>query len=79
MTHLLRHALNNAPPLSGESFGGMALTVLGMLLAAFGYLSPVGGAISQEIIDVLAIANALRVAVLPRSLSDISQPVQGTK
>ena len=57
----------------------MALTVLGMLLAAFGYLSPVGGAISQEIIDVLAIANALRVAVLPRSLSDISQPVQGTK
>jgi cation transport ATPase len=41
-----------------------------MLLAAFGYLAPVGGAIAQEIIDVLAIANALRVAILPRSLSD---------
>ena len=28
------------------------------------------GAIAREIIDVLAIANALRVAMLPRSLSD---------
>jgi cation transport ATPase len=48
----------------------MALSVVGMLLAAFGFLPPIGGAIAQEIIDVLAIVNALRVAVLPRSLSD---------
>jgi P-type E1-E2 ATPase len=56
-----------------SAVGGMALSVLGMFLAAFGYLSPVGGAISQEVIDVLAIANALRVAILPRSLSDYSE------
>jgi hypothetical protein len=30
----------------------------------------VGGAITQEMIDVLAIANVFRVAILPRSLSD---------
>jgi cation transport ATPase len=49
---------------------GMALSVLGMLLAALGWLPPVGGAIVQEVIDVLAIANALRMAIPPRTLSD---------
>jgi hypothetical protein len=34
-------------------------------LTAFGYLSPFGGIIAQEIIDGLAIANALRIAVFP--------------
>jgi heavy metal translocating P-type ATPase len=53
-----------------SAIGGMALSVLGMVLAAFGYLPPVGGAIAQEVIDVLAIGNALRVAMLPHSLSD---------
>lgn len=53
-----------------SALGGMALSAIGMLLAAAGYLPPVAGAISQEIIDVLAVANALRVAIPPRSLSD---------
>jgi P-type E1-E2 ATPase len=53
-----------------SAVGGIALSVLGMILAAFGYLPPVGGAIAQEFIDVLAIANALRVAIRPRWLSD---------
>jgi len=53
-----------------SAVGGMALSVVGMLLASLGYLHPVGGAIVQEVIDVLAIVNALRVAMLPRSLSD---------
>ena len=53
-----------------SAVGGMALSIVGMVLAATGYLPPVGGAIAQEIIDVLAIANALRVAILPRTLSD---------
>jgi hypothetical protein len=35
-----------------------------------GLLPPVAGAITQEAIDVLAIVNALRVAIPPRSLSD---------
>jgi cation transport ATPase len=41
-----------------------------MLFAAAGYLPPVAGALVQEIIDVLAVANALRVALPPKALSD---------
>ncbi|MFO0877390.1 MAG: heavy metal translocating P-type ATPase [Gemmataceae bacterium] len=55
-----------------SAVGGMALSVLGMLLAAFNYLPPVGGAIMQEVIDVVAVVNALRVALPPRSLTDYS-------
>ncbi len=55
-----------------SALGGMALSVLGMLLAAGGYLSPVAGAIGQEIIDVLAVLNALRAAFPPRDLTDFS-------
>ncbi|CAM3085720.1 heavy metal translocating P-type ATPase [Paracoccus nototheniae] len=39
---------------------GIGLSVLGMVAAAFGYLSPVQGAILQELIDVAVILNALR-------------------
>ncbi len=53
-----------------SAVGGMALSLLGMLLASFGLLSPVSGAIAQEVIDMLAVLNALRVAIPPRSLSD---------
>jgi heavy metal translocating P-type ATPase len=53
-----------------SAVGGMALSLIGMLVAAVGYLPPVTGAIAQEIIDVLAVANALRVAISPRALSD---------
>lgn len=51
--------------------GGMALSLCGMGLAAFGYLSPVQGAICQEVIDVLAVLNALRAAWPPKTLSDM--------
>ena len=50
--------------------GGMALSLVGMAFAAAGYLPPVGGAIAQEIIDVLAIANALRAALPPKTPID---------
>lgn len=53
-----------------SALGGMALSVVGMALAAAGYLPPVAGAIAQEAIDVLAVVNALRAAFLPRSLTD---------
>ncbi len=53
-----------------SAVGGMALSLVGMLLAALGLLPPVGGAVMQEVIDVLAVLNALRVAIPPRSLSD---------
>lgn len=39
---------------------GIGLSVLGMLGAAWGYLSPVQGALLQEAIDVAVILNALR-------------------
>jgi heavy metal translocating P-type ATPase len=64
-----------------SAVGGMALSAIGMLLAAAGYLPPVAGAIMQEVIDVLAVANALRVAIRPRMLSDYSvqpSPLQPT-
>jgi len=54
-----------------SAVGGMILSVVGMILAAMGYLPPVAGAIAQEIIDVFAVANALRAAFPPRVLSDI--------
>jgi heavy metal translocating P-type ATPase len=53
-----------------SAIGGMALSVIGMALASAGLLSPVAGAVSQEIIDVLAIFNALRAAIRPKELSD---------
>lgn len=53
-----------------SAVGGMALSVIGMGLASGGLLSPVAGAVCQEIIDVLAIFNALRAAMRPKELSD---------
>ncbi|HMO15681.1 MAG TPA: heavy metal translocating P-type ATPase [Pirellulaceae bacterium] len=53
-----------------SAVGGMALSVIGMLFAAAGYLPPVAGAVTQEIIDVFAVLNALRASFTPRVLSD---------
>ncbi|HEY8747090.1 MAG TPA: heavy metal translocating P-type ATPase [Tepidisphaeraceae bacterium] len=53
-----------------SAIGGIALSLVGMMLAALGYLPPVAGAVAQEVIDVLAVLNALRVAIPPASLSD---------
>ncbi len=53
-----------------SAFGGMGLSVLGMIFAATGQLAPVTGAILQEVIDVLAVLNALRAAIPPKSLVD---------
>jgi P-type E1-E2 ATPase len=39
---------------------GIGLSVLGMMAAALGYLTPVQGALIQEAIDVAVILNALR-------------------
>ena len=39
---------------------GIGLSVLGMIAAALGYLTPVQGAVLQEVIDVAVILNALR-------------------
>lgn len=56
-----------------SALGGMFLSIVGMLIAAFGYLPPVAGAIAQEVIDVLVILNALRTIWKPTILTDIPQ------
>ena len=54
-----------------SAVGGMALSIIGMVVAATGHLSPVNGAITQEVIDVMAVLNALRAAFPPRVLHDL--------
>jgi heavy metal translocating P-type ATPase len=56
-----------------SAVGGMTLSVLGMLVAAAGWMTPVQGAIGQELIDLLAVLNALRVGMAPASLTDYSE------
>jgi len=56
-----------------SALGGMFLSILGMIIAAFGYLPPVAGAISQEVIDVFAIMNSLRTIWKPSKMSDMPQ------
>lgn len=64
---------------------GVGLSILGMAAAAFGYLTPVEGALLQEAIDVAVILNALRALrieprVFPTSESNaIIEPGQDTK
>jgi heavy metal translocating P-type ATPase len=53
-----------------SAVGGMFLSVVAMLPAATGYLPPTAGALLQEVIDVVAVVNALRAARLPRAVSD---------
>jgi len=43
---------------------GIGLSVAGMIAAAFGYLTPVQGALLQEVIDVAVILNALRALAI---------------
>lgn len=54
-----------------SALGGMALSIIGMIIAAFGFLPPVAGAISQEVIDVFAILNSLRTLKKPTVMSDM--------
>jgi heavy metal translocating P-type ATPase len=46
-----------------SAVGGMSLSGIGMIAAAFGLLPPVAGAVGQEAIDLLVVLNALRVAL----------------
>jgi cation transport ATPase len=53
-----------------SALGGMLASIVGMIAAAMGYLPPIGGAIAQEIIDLLAVLNAVRVALPTDDLQD---------
>lgn len=54
-------------------FFGMGLSIIGMILAVFGWLTPLAGAIAQEVIDVLVVLNAARVPFLNGPLSDFDE------
>jgi len=56
-----------------SAVGGMALSVVGMGFAVAGLLPPIAGAITQEVIDVAAVLNALRVAFPAGRLNDIDR------
>jgi heavy metal translocating P-type ATPase len=53
-----------------SALGGMLASIVGMIAAAMGYLPPIAGAIAQEIIDLLAVLNAVRVALPTDDLQD---------
>jgi len=53
-----------------SALGGMLASIVGMIAAAAGYLPPIGGAIAQEIIDLFAVLNAVRVALPTDDLQD---------
>jgi cation transport ATPase len=53
-----------------SAVGGMVLSIIGMGFAATGHLAPVTGAILQEVIDVIAVMNAMRAAFPPKIIYD---------
>jgi P-type E1-E2 ATPase len=53
-----------------SAVGGMALSAVGMIAAAMGYLPPVAGAVTQELIDLAAVLNAVRVSLPTKDLTD---------
>ncbi|WP_180898037.1 heavy metal translocating P-type ATPase [Martelella soudanensis] len=56
---------------------GIGLSVAGMIAAAFGYLTPVQGAMLQELIDVAVILNALRaLRIMPTQAAKSGDPNQ---
>ena len=57
-----------------SAVGGMLLSAVGMGVAAAGMLSPVAGAVAQEVIDLVAVLNALRTARQPSPLTDFQGP-----
>lgn len=69
-TRMRRIALQSA-------VGGMALSVVGMFVAAAGYLPPVAGALTQEVIDLVVVFNALRMAVPARAVTDFDSEPPG--
>ncbi len=57
-----RHAIR----IARQSIGvGIGLSVVGMVIAASGHLTPIAGALTQEAIDVAVILNALRASMDP--------------
>jgi heavy metal translocating P-type ATPase len=54
-----------------SAIGGILFSILGMGVAAAGYITPVQAALLQEFIDILAIMNALRLSLGKRIAIDL--------
>ncbi|HET9099720.1 MAG TPA: heavy metal translocating P-type ATPase [Acidobacteriaceae bacterium] len=61
-----------------SAVGGMGLSLIGMGAASFGLITPIQGAIAQEIIDLLSILNSLRMILPAGSLTDFEAPPGST-
>jgi P-type E1-E2 ATPase len=53
-----------------SAIGGMGLSAIGMAASSLGLLAPIEGAILQEVIDLLAILNSLRMTLPARAVGD---------
>jgi P-type E1-E2 ATPase len=53
-----------------SAVGGMVLSIAGMIAASLGWLPALEGAIAQEVIDLAAVLNAVRVALPTKDLTD---------
>jgi cation transport ATPase len=54
-----------------SAVGGMPLSAIGMLAAAFGLLPAIDGAVAQELIDLVAVLNVVRMAMPTSKLRDL--------
>lgn len=57
-----------------SAVGGMGLSLLGMGAASLGWITPIQGAIGQEVIDLVSILNSLRMILPTGKLSDFPLP-----
>ena len=57
-----------------SAIGGMALSGIGMMASALGYLKPIEGALLQELIDLLSILHSLRVLLPTGLVGDFQGP-----
>ena len=55
-----------------SALGGIGISLIGMGFAVFGLITPIVGAILQEVIDLAAILNSARVAIDKGSMADFS-------
>ncbi len=62
-----------------SAVGGMGLSLIGMAAASVGLISPIQGAIAQEVIDLLSILNSLRMILPTGSLTDFEAHPEGIK
>ncbi len=68
----LIHISENTRKIALQSaIGGMIFSVIGMFLAAFGLINPAQAALLQQVIDIVAILNSLRLTFSKSIKSDI--------